>query len=305
MKVLMTGADGFIGSNVLQYLLNNTNWDFTLICSFRHHGNPLNVPLSNRVDVVTMDLRGVIPDIGDFDYILHLASESHVDRSIIDPVGFVENNVSSTLQVLEYARKHKPKRFIHFSTDEVYGANAHSDWDVLLPTNPYSASKAAQEMIVQGYYHTYKLPLIITNSNNVVGKNQHPEKFVPKIIDLIKNDKTITLHTTKAGYGIRYYNPVENVADALKFILKAPYGHHGGDHLPRYSLVGGEVLDNLQMAQKVAKILGKELKYKDVEAIKVRPGYDAFYEQGEDKLLTMGWEPPFTLDEGLIWIKST
>lgn len=303
MKVLMTGADGFIGSNVLQYLLNNTNWEFTLICSFRHHGNPLNVPLSNRVTVVTMDLRGIIPDIGDFDYILHLASESHVDRSITDPVGFVENNISSTLQVLEYARKHKPKRFIHFSTDEVYGANEHKDWDVLLPTNPYSASKAAQEMIVQGYYHTYKLPLIITNSNNVIGKNQHPEKFVPKIIDLIKNDKTVTIHVAGTLYGKRYYNPVENVADALKFILKAPYNR--SDRVPRYSLLGGEVLNNLDMAEKVAKILGKKLKYREVEATKVRPGYDAFYEQGEDTLLDMGWTPPFTLEEGLQWIKST
>lgn len=302
MKCLLTGGDGFIGSNVLQYLLNNTKWEFTLISSFRHHGNPLNVPLSNRVNVVTMDLRGIIPDIGEFDYILNLASESHVDRSIVDPVGFIENNISSTLQVLEYARKHVPTRFIHFSTDEVYGANEHNDWDVLLPTNPYSASKAAQEMIVQGYYHTYKLPLIITNSNNVIGKNQHPEKFVPKIIDLIKNDKTVTLHIANGKYGRRYYNPVENVADALKFILKAPYYRNA--LLPRYSLLGGEVLDNFEMAQKVAKILGKELKYKEVEATKVRPGYDAFYEQGEDTLLVMGWKPPYTLDEGLQWIKS-
>lgn len=302
-KVLITGADGFIGSNVLQYLLNNTNWEFTLICSFRHHGNPLNIPASNRVSVVTMDLRGEVPDIGDFDYILHLASESHVDRSIIDPVGFVENNISSTLQVLEYARKHPPKRFIHFSTDEVYGANEHKDWDVLLPTNPYSASKAAQEMIVQGYYHTYKLPLIITNSNNVVGPNQHPEKFVPKIINLIKNDKIVTLHTANGRYGRRFYNPVENVADALRFILKAPYGGRN-DRLPRYSLLGGDVLDNLEMAQKVAKILGKQLRFKEVEATKVRPGYDAFYEQGENTLLDMGWEPPCSLDEGLKWIRS-
>jgi dTDP-glucose 4,6-dehydratase len=123
MRVLMTGADGFIGSNVLQWMLNNTDWEFTCICSFRHKGNPLNIPMSERVTVITADLRGVIPDIGDFDYIIHLASESHVDRSQDDPVNFIENNVSSTLQVLEYARKHKPERFImYLSTDEVYGA---------------------------------------------------------------------------------------------------------------------------------------------------------------------------------------
>src|SRR3990167_10579027 len=117
-KVLLTGGDGFIGSNVLRYLLDNTDWDFTLLCSFRHQGSPLNVPHNERVTVITMDLRGTIPDIGDFDYILHLASESHVDRSTQDPVNFIENNVSITLQILDYARKYPPEKFVLFSTDE-------------------------------------------------------------------------------------------------------------------------------------------------------------------------------------------
>lgn len=303
MRVLMTGADGFIGSNVLQYLLNNTDWKFTVICSWRHHGHPFNVPLSNRVEVVTHDLRGPIPEIGSFDYILHLASESHVDRSIHDPVNFIENNISSTLQVLEYARAHPPKKMIHFSTDEVYGAHAHRDWDVLLPTNPYAASKAAQEMIVQAYYHTYKLPLIITNSNNVVGKNQHPEKFVPKVVSLMLAGKTVDIHAVKGKLGRRYYNPIDNVGSALKFIL-TKIAYVRPPQPPRYSLVGGEVLDNLEMAQLVAKTLGMELKYRIVEATDVRPGYDAFYDQGEDTLRDLGWEPQVELEEGLQWIKS-
>lgn len=303
-KVLITGADGFIGSNVLQYLLNNTDWTFTIICSWRHHGNPLNVPLSNRVEVITHDLRGPVPEIGIFDYILHLASESHVDRSIADPVNFVENNISITLQILEYAREHPPEKFVLFSTDEVYGANKHDDWDVLAPTNPYAASKAAQEMIALAYKHTYKIPVIITNSNNIVGPNQHPEKFVPKIVSLIKQGKTVELHKNSGKYGKRYYNPVQNVASALKFILKQPY-KADGVMLPRYSLTGGEQLDNLEMAKLIAEILDKQLKHKDIDVHSVRPAYDSFYaESNDDVLFDLGWEPPYSLKQGLQWIKK-
>lgn len=303
MKVLMTGADGFIGSNILQYFLNNTKWEFTIICSFRHMGSPFNVPLSNRVKVVTMDLRGTIPDLGDFDYIFHLASESHVDRSIVDPVNFIENNISITLQILEYARKHVPKRFLLFSTDEVYGAREHKDWDILMPTNPYAASKASQEMIAISYYNTYKLPIIITNANNIVGKNQHFEKFVPKIVKLLKEGKTIEIHTSNGRVGKRFYNPVDNIASAIVFIMRQRY-IRDDTWPPRYSLVGGVVKDNLEIAKIVAEILGLPIKFKLTDVKSVRPAYDHFYDEGEQTLLELGWKPPVTLEEGLQWIKS-
>lgn len=304
-RVLITGADGFIGSNVLQYLLNNTDWVFTIICSWRHHGSPKNVPISNRVTVITHDLRGPIPDIGNFDYILHLASESHVDRSVQDPVNFVENNISSTLQMLEYARNHKCEKFILFSTDEVYGANKHKDWDLLLPTNPYAASKAAQEVIAISYYNTFKLPIIITNANNIIGENQHPEKFIPKIARLIKAGKTIELHAVHGKYGRRYYNPVINIGSALHFILtktKVPIANINTKP-PRYALVGGQVYDNLQMAKLVAKIMGRELRRKTISPKTVRPAYDAFYDEGSDRLIKLGWKPIQTTEEGLQWLK--
>lgn len=310
MRVLMTGSSGFIGSNVLEYFLEHTDWEFVCICSFRHMGSPLNVPMSNRVEVVTADLRGFIPDLGDFDYILHLASESHVDRSQADPVNFIENNISSTLQMLEYARKHKPKKFLMFSTDEVYGAREHGDWDVLLTTSPYSASKASQEHIVTSYFNTFKVPVIITNCNNVVGPNQHPEKFVPKLVELIRAGKTVDLHVDQDGnYGRRIYIPVDNVASALQFILEQPYKADPtmepiGQFPPRYSILSGEELDNKLIAQLVADILGLPLRYVDKEAAKARPGYDRFYSQSTDeKLYELGWKPPQTLREGLWWIK--
>lgn len=297
MRVLMTGASGFIGSGVLNYLLDNTDWEFTCISSWRHKGSPLNMPKSERVTVVTADLAGQMPRVGQFDYVLHLASESHVDRSIQDPVTFIENNVSSTLQMLEYARRWPPKVFVLFSTDEVFGAKEHDEWDVLLPSNPYSASKAAQEMIAIAYWSTYQVPVVITNSNNIVGPNQHLEKYLPKLVDLITHGEEVTVHTSNEQPGRRFYNPVQNVANALKFILENY--EDGTDRPPRFNLPGGEELDNFELAHLVAFILGKELHVKFVDVATIRPGYDEFYPRTDGALQQMGWKPVISLRDAL------
>lgn len=305
-RVLITGADGFIGSGVLKYLLKNTAWQFVCLCSWRHHGLPQNIEPNNRVTVFTCDLTGPIPDLGHFDYILNLASESHVDRSIADPVNFIENNVSSTLQVLEYARKQPPMAFIQFSTDEVYGDNEHQEWDLLLPSSPYGASKAAQEVICIAYWRTYKLPIVITNSNNIVGERQNPEKFVPKIIDLIKSGREVEIHTNNGVPAKRHWNPVDNVAAALLFILNgAPTIYEPGlVKLDRYGIPGGKELDNLQMAQLVADKLSMQLNFRLVDGHSVRPGYDKDYPRTDGKLTELGFKPPLTLEEGMEWVNQ-
>lgn len=269
-------------------------------------GSPLNVPKDKRVTVVTHDLTGPIPEIGTHEIILHFASESHVDRSIASPVQFIENNVSSTLQILEYARKHKPQMFLHFSTDEVYGANYHSDWDVLLPSNPYAASKAAQEMFVIAYWKTYRLPIVITNSNNIIGPNQNPEKFVPKCVELIKANKKVSIHTLHGKPGKRTWNPVDNVASAILFIsgLTPVQANGFTDRPDRFSLGGGTELNNLEMAQLIATRLGKPLNYEFVNAESIRPGYDAFYPAVTSELEFLGWKPKVTnIEDGLSWIQ--
>lgn len=293
MRALITGASGFIGSGVLRHMLDETEWDFTCLCSWRHRGHPFNIEQSQRVEVITHDLTGPLPDMGSFDYILHLASESHVDRSIEHPVEFIENNVSSTLQVLEYARKYKPRMFIMFSTDEVFGAKQHLEWDVLYPSNPYSASKAAQEMISIAYWSTYKLPIVITNSNNIVGARQDREKFLPKLIHLIGNDERVAIHTANSIPGKRFYNPVQNVGDALLYILRKLEGL-SIDRPSRYNLPGGEELDNFELAKLVAQTMGKQLRYHFVDVSSIRPGYDEFYPRTDGMLSILGWKPVTT-----------
>ena len=305
MRILLTGASGFIGSNVLNYMLGNSDDDLEFVCpvSFRHLGKGSRITNDERVTVLYHDLRGVMPDVGPIDTILHLASESHVDRSIKDPVPFIENNISSTLQVLEFARRVKPDIFVLFSTDEVYGPHDHNDWDVLMPSNPYAASKAAQEAMAFAYWRTYGVPVVITNSNNIVGPNQDPEKFVPKVIGLINRGERVEIHVTEKGPGRRHYNPVQNVADALLTIVKL-----GAIRLEvateldavqplRYSLPGGEELDNLEMAQLIARLMDKPLHTHRAGVHRVRPGYDQSYAPTQgSRLVALGWKPVITLE---------
>jgi dTDP-D-glucose 4,6-dehydratase len=301
-RVLITGASGFIGSGVLKYLLEHTDWEFTAVCSWRHKGDPLNVPKDPRVRVVTHDLCGPLPKIGYHHYILHLASESHVDRSIQEPVAFIENNVSSTLQVLEFACKFMPEVFVMFSSDEVFGAKEHAEWDVLLPSNPYSASKAAQEMIAIAYWSTYSVPVVITNSNNIVGPNQNPEKYLPKVVHLIENNDEVVVHTLNGEPGRRFYNPVQNVADALMYILKnyAALRYVGYDDRPlRFNIPGGDELNNWELAQEVADIMQRPLHSRLVDVRGIRPGYDEFYAKTDGRLRQCGWEPVVSLRDAL------
>jgi dTDP-glucose 4,6-dehydratase len=310
-RVLLTGASGFIGSNVLRYLLDHTDWTFTCLASWKHKGNPIRITNALesthydddfRVDVVTHDLRGPVPQLGTFDYILHLASESHVDRSIADPVPFIENNVAATLNMLEYARRHRPLAFVQFSTDEVYGADAVGssveEWGTVLPSNPYAASKAAQEAIAIAYWRTYRVPVVITNTNNVIGPGQDAEKFVPKAIAQVLASEPVTIHSHKGEIGSRFYNPVDNVSDALRFVLERAIEFRG-DRPPRYNLSGGRELTNLEMAQAIADGLGRELRYRITDVEDLRPGYDTHYASTDGLLAKLGWEPPVTFDQGL------
>ena len=320
MKIPLTGISGFAGSHILEHILVNTDWNIVGIASWKHQGTPERVeevlsgnPLwSERVEIITHDLVSPIPErtkkrIGMCDYIINVASESHVDRSITDPVPFVKNNVDLVLNILEFAREYKPKKFIQFSTDEVYGVAPeginHKEWSSIIPSNPYSASKASQEAIAISYWRTYDIPLIITNTMNLFGETQDPEKYIAKAIRQISRGEAITVHGTPDKIGSRFYLHARNVADAIVFILKNvdPIKYtESVDILPeRLNIVGDIELNNLQVVQKIANILGEELKYKFTDFHATRPGHDRRYGLDGTKLRERGWKAPLDFDTSL------
>lgn len=314
----MTGAAGFVGSHLVEHILENTDWHILGLDSFRHRGDSLRVipGFADRYQVMTCDVgapisQRLIHEMGKIDYMINMASDSHVDRSIIDPVPFVQNNVNIALYMLECARVIKPEKFIQISTDEVYGAapegTDHIEWSPILPSNPYAASKAAQEAIAISYWRTYGIPLIITNTMNMFGQRQDKEKFIPMLISKINNEEVVTIHGSENYIGKRHYLHARNFSDALLFLLtenKSPTVYQDNlDHVvypDRYNVVGEVELDNLEVAKVVAKILGKELKYELVDFHHARPGHDRRYSLDRKKLDASGWIQPENFDQSLM-----
>lgn len=311
--LLLTGGAGFIGSHFLEHVLINTDWKITCLCSWKHKGIPErieevlrgNPDWISRVTVITHDLEARLTQrtkdrIGKVDYIVNFAAESHVDRSIDDPVSFILNNVNVALTMLEYAREAKPQAFVQISTDEVYGVAPeginHREWSPILPSNPYSASKAMQEVAAIAYWRTYGVPLIITNTMNNFGEMQDPEKYMAKIIRCVENSNEVPVHGKDGEYGSRYYLHARNHADAVLFLLKnkvpTPYTENVDIRPDRYNIVGDIELDNLQVARLIAKHVGKELKYREVDHHSTRPGHDRRYALDGKKLRSLGWKPP-------------
>ena len=211
-KVLITGGCGFIGHHVIEHLHVNTDWNIVVIDKLnyasRGYDRLRNTDTldSGRVKVFPIDLAqplttGIIYELGtDFNYIIHMAAETHVDNSIADPAPFIQNNVMSTVYTLEFARLNKSLEvFFYFSTDEVYGpapgSTLFSEDSRHRPTNPYSASKSAAEQICVAYNNTYNVPVIRINVMNAFGERQHVEKFIPKVINKILRGQKIQIHS--------------------------------------------------------------------------------------------------------------
>lgn len=318
-KIILTGANGFVGHHILEHFLKKTDWIIYCLdkLSYASSGHDrirdIKAFTHDRVKIFTTDLclpisEGMIKEIGEVDYIFHVAADSHVDNSISDPVPFIQNNVSSTLNLLEYARKLTSlKKFIYFSTDEVFGSAPegvnYKEGDRFNCGNPYSASKAAAECICQSYSNTYKIPIIITNTMNVIGERQHPEKFVPKIIRSILNGDTLTIHSNKekTKAGSRFYIHARNIADALLFILDNTDEtlNNYDASIGKFNIVGEFETDNLQLAQNIASILNKELKYEMVDFHSSRPGHDLRYALDGNKLKSLGWDHPVKFKQSL------
>ena len=326
-RLLLTGVGGSIAVHLLAHIFTNTDFEIVGIDSFRHKGwidriQTIMEPhpeWESRLIVLIQDLTVPISPImqkkiGYIDYIINMASLSDVEASIQDPVLFIHNNVNLAVNMLEYARKVKPKAFIQISTDEVYGPvankndNGVKEWGVFLPSNPYAASKAAQEMACISYWRTYDIPVIITNTMNNFSEMQQPSKFPVMVQRWIANGEKVIIHGERRGdkveIGSRSYIHSRNFADALLFILqKLPPHLHTPDAVDRpdrYNIAGDLQLDNLELAKLIAKLMGKEdFEYEIIDVHTLRPGHDRHYQLDMTKLHELGWRSPLSFEESL------
>lgn len=307
MKLLVTGGAGFIGSNFIIYWLKNHPDDAIVnFDKLTYAGN-----LENLKDVeANPNYRFVKGDITNasevdsamqgIDTVVHFAAESHVDRSIMEPAQFVLTNVVGTQILLDASLKHNIKRFHHVSTDEVFGAldldssekfNENTNYD---PRSPYSASKAGSDHLVRAYYHTFELPITITNCSNNFGPYHFPEKMIPLAITNVLEDKKIPIYGD--GLYVRDWLYVEDHCRAIEKVLLS--GKIGQTYC-----VGGMADDvsNLDVAKKILGILGKGEDM--IEFVKDRPGHDRRYAVDFSKIKNeLGWEPEHSFDE---WLEKT
>ena len=310
--ILITGGCGFIGHHFVEHVYLNTDWNIIIIDKLSYASNGFErlrdtgCLVNDRTKIFTNDLINSIPEgiqkeIGtDINYIVHMAAETHVDNSIKDPKLFLDNNINSTLNLLEYSRTLKNLEiFFYFSTDEVFGPalgnTLFKEWDRHKPTNPYSASKSAAEQICIAYENTYKVPLMIVNVMNAFGERQHVEKFIPLCIKKVLNNEKVYIHSypDKKESGTRFYIHGRNIAAAVLFLIK------NGTIGEKYNIAGEKEVSNLEMAQMIAKFMNKELKYEMVDFHTDRPGHDLRYGLDGSKLFDMGFKLPVNFEESV------
>lgn len=297
MKFLVTGGTGFIGSAVVNHFLH-LGHQVDSLDSLTYAADPDRI--DSQTHIYTYDITQPIRLRNQYDYILHLAAETHVNNSIADPLRFVMTNVVGTAHVLEFARTQQQlKAFLYFSTDEVFGPAPtdvnYKEWDRYNSGNPYSATKAGGEELTLAYGNTYKLPVLITHTMNAFGPTQHDEKFIPSTVRKIMKGETVIIHAdkTKTISGSRYYIHTRNIADAVQFVLE------NGSPQDKYNIVGEREVTNLEVAQMIAILLDKPLEYKMVDFHSERPGHDLRYALDGSKLKLMGWSPADDFVKGL------
>jgi dTDP-glucose 4,6-dehydratase len=314
--ILITGGAGFIGSHVVRKMVNKyPNTQIVNLDALTYAGNLNkiadidNVPNYTFVqgDIVDPSIVKALFDQHQFDGVVHLAAESHVDNSIKNPLGFTETNVMGTLNLLEAARQHwvnhiSNQRFYHISSDEVFGSlgkegkfREDSPYD---PHSPYSASKAASDHLVRAYYHTYGLPVLVSNSSNNYGPAQFPEKLIPLFIKNIVENKSLPIYGK--GENIRDWLYVEDHVEAIDLIL------HQGKIGETYAIGGNNELKNIDIVFKLIEITDRLLKRPEgtskslISFVIDRLGHDYRYAIDTSKIKDkLGWEPKTSFELGL------
>ncbi|MEX2415495.1 MAG: dTDP-glucose 4,6-dehydratase [Paenibacillaceae bacterium] len=302
-RLLVTGGAGFIGSNFIRYMLDmySANLHITNIDLLTYAGNQSNLTdlegLPNyqfiQGDITDVDLvRRILQE--HYDAIIHFAAESHVDRSIEGPLAFFHTNVIGTLVLLEAAREYGIQRFIHISTDEVYGTlgsqGAFTESTALAPNSPYSASKASSDLAVRAYHQTYGFPAIITRCSNNYGPIQYPEKLIPRIITNALQDKPIPVYGD--GGQIRDWLHVMDHCKAINLILRT------GQSGEVYNIGSNNERTNLEMTKRILNELNKP--HSLIQFVQDRLGHDRRYAINSGKIQReLGWRSEISLDQGI------
>jgi len=310
--LLCTGGAGFIGHHIIEGVLKNTEWNIVILDRLDISGNLERLrdikiweEKKHRVKFVWWDLKSEINDqlskeIGKINYIWHLAAGSHVDRSIERPLDFAMDNTIGTVNLLNYARKNPVEKFVYFSTDEAFGPAPEGvdfkEGDRHNPGNPYAASKAAAEDFCVAFANTYKMPVMITNTMNVFGERQHPEKFIPIIIRKVLNAEKLTVHD-----GSRYWIHARNICGALIYLMENvdEFIDIHDETKGKFNLVGEREINNRDFALMIAEFLGKGLMYEVVDTRECRPGHDKRYSLDGEKLKKVGFEYPTKFEQSL------
>jgi len=314
INLLITGGCGFIGSNFINWIYksnkyNIINFDAMYYCANENNVNEEIRNSSNYTLIIgnlcNQDLLKEVLSGHKITHVIHFAAQSHVQNSFEDSLQFTHDNILGTHTLLEVCRKYgKIERFIHVSTDEVYGESmleedeAHkTEHSVLCPSNPYAATKAGAELIAQAYYHSYKMPIIITRGNNVYGPNQYPEKLIPRFIKLLKENKKVTIQGD--GTNVRAFLHSEDTARAFECILeKGVIGeiyNIGCDEGMEYSV--------RQVAELLIKMIKNTQDFESwIELIPDRPFNDKRYYISNQKVKNLGWDIQINFLDGLIKI---
>lgn len=312
MKLLVTGGCGFIGSNFIRYWLKKYPKDKIVNLdklTYAGHLSSVKDFAKNKnykfVKGDIVDAKIVDKVVSGAETIVHFAAESHVDRSIAGPQVFLKTNVMGTQILLDAALKHKVKKFHHVSTDEVFGSldlgskkkfDENTNYN---PRSPYSASKAGSDHLVRAYHATFGLPVTITNCSNNFGPFQDPEKFLPRMITNLIDNKKVPIYGD--GKNERDWLYVEDHCRAIDLVIKK--GELGETYL-----IGGltEDINNLELAKRVLKIFDRDLSY--LEFVNDRLGHDRRYAVNWNKIKKLGWRPKYKFDEVLqntiVWYKE-
>jgi dTDP-glucose 4,6-dehydratase len=303
MKVLVTGGCGFIGPNFIRYLLQRADgYQVVNLDALTYAGNPANLadlqghPGYTFVqgDICDRALVGRIMDSG-VDAIVHLAAESHVDRSILDPADFVRTNVLGTHTLLDAARQTGVRRFLHVSTDEVYGSlgavGRFTEESPLAPKSPYAASKAAADLLVRSYVQTYGVPALITRASNNYGPYQFPEKVIPLFVTHAMEGRELPVYGD--GQHVREWLYVEDHCEALRRVLV------GGRVGEIYNIGGGQEYTNLDLARLIVHSMGVSERL--IRLVRDRPAHDRRYALNSERMAAeLGWQPQVSLAAGLV-----